>query len=224
MKQHLLISTPTTTWHSSPAVAYFAYLSTVAYSTPQCTTSTHSACIDGHLAMAGTQIHYGPYDAIPATASPGLLFLKNLLPALDSLGPFDAHGEPIGQPALIQFLAPGATFVMNGGPPIQAVDVLQMLPKRSERLSRFHHDVRVAWDIAAGDGSGKRTVMYESTSISTFKADPEAVQVKVAEFNIVELVPTTDPTTGEATLKAVQLRAFLDGAPVTSRAQLIAKE
>lgn len=171
--------------------------------------------------MADAQIHCGPYDAIPDTASPGLLFLRNLLPALDSLGPFDGDD---GQPDLIHYLAPGATFIMNGGPPLQAVDVLRMLPKRGERLSHFHHDVRMAWDIAAPDDSGRRTVMYESTSVSTFRADPEAVEVKVAEFNVVELVPIADPKTGETSLKALQLRAFLDGAPVTSRAQMIAKE
>lgn len=170
--------------------------------------------------MADAQVHCGPYDAIPATASPGLLFLRRLLPALVSLGPFDARG---GQPDLIDYLAPGATFVMNGGPPLQAVDVVQMLPKRAGRLARFHHDVRMAWDVAARDGSGRRTVMYESTSISTFKDDPEAVEVRVAEFNVVELVPVADATTGETALKALQLRAFWDGAPVTSRAQMIAK-
>lgn len=184
-------------------------------------------------AMTEASIHRGPYTAIPPTASPGLLFLRDLLPALDSLGPFDAkpseHGaaaadQPLPPPDLRQYLAPGATFIMNGGPPIQAVDVLQMLPKRSERLSRFHHDVRMAWDVAADDGSGRRTVMYESTSISTFKADPDAVEVRVAEFNVVELVPVADPATGKTSLKALQLRAFLDGAPVTSRAQMIAKE
>ncbi|OAR01449.1 hypothetical protein LLEC1_07506 [Akanthomyces lecanii] len=82
----------------------------------------------------------------------------------------------------------------------------------------------MAWDVALRDGSGRRTVMYESTSISTFKDDPEAVEVQVAEFNVVELLPVADPTTGETPLKALQLRAFLDGAPVTSRAQMIAKE
>ncbi|KGQ10480.1 hypothetical protein BBAD15_g4174 [Beauveria bassiana D1-5] len=98
-----------------------------------------------------------------------------------------------------------------------------MLPKRAERLARFRHDVRMAWDVAPrGDGAARRTVMYESTSVSVFKADPEAVEVRVAEFNVVELVLVTDPETGEASLKALQLRAFLDGGPVTSRAQMIA--
>ncbi|TQV99342.1 hypothetical protein V2A60_004816 [Cordyceps javanica] len=170
--------------------------------------------------MTDAHVHCGPYDAIPDTASPGLLFLRRLLPALDSLGPFDAARG--GQPDLIHYLAPGATFIMNGGPALQAVDVLQMLPKRAERLTRFHHDVRMAWDVAARDGSGRRTVMYESTSISTFRDDPEAVEVRVAEFNVVELVPVVaDAATGETELKALQLRAFLDGAPVTSRAQMI---
>ncbi|ATY59069.1 hypothetical protein A9K55_003338 [Cordyceps militaris] len=166
-------------------------------------------------------VHCGPYDAIPDTASAGLLFLRRLLPALDSLGPFDD-----AQPApLVGYLAPGATFVMNGGPPLPAVDVVRMLPKRAARLSRFHHAVRIAWDLPARDGSGRRTVMYESTSVSTFCEDPDAVEVRVAEFNVVELVPVVaDPATGRTELRALQLRAFLDGAPVTSRAQMIAKE
>ncbi|OAA49790.1 hypothetical protein BBO_01425 [Beauveria brongniartii RCEF 3172] len=172
--------------------------------------------------MTDVQVHCGPYESIPDTASPGLLFLRRLLPALDSLGPFDARD---GQrpPQLVSLLAPNATFVMNGGPPLPAVDVLQMLPKRADRLARFRHDVRMAWDVACrGDGDGRRTVMYESTSVSVFKADPEAVEVRVAEFNIVELVLVADPEMGEASLKALQLRAFLDGGPVTSRAQMIA--
>ncbi|KAM3549727.1 hypothetical protein ARSEF4850_008697 [Beauveria asiatica] len=174
--------------------------------------------------MTDVQVHCGPYESIPDTASPGLLFLRRLLPALDSLGPFDARD---GQrpPQLVRLLAPNATFVMNGGPPLPAVDVLQMLPRRADRLARFRHDVRMAWDIASrgdGDGAGRRIVMYESTSVSVFKADPEAVEVRVAEFNIVELVLVADPETGEAELKALQLRAFLDGGPVTSRAQMIA--
>jgi hypothetical protein len=165
--------------------------------------------------MTETHIHKGPYSEIPATASPGLLFLKSLLPALDSLGPFK------DTPELSNYLAPDATFVMNGGAAIPAVSVLQMLPKRGEKLSKFHHDVHMAWDFAAVDGSGTRTVMYESTSTSCFKLDPEAEEIKVAEFNIIELVPTVDSVTGVTELKALQLRAFLDGAPVTARAQMI---
>lgn len=165
--------------------------------------------------MTETHIHRGPYNEIPATASPGLLFLKSLLPALDSLGPFN------GTPELSMYLAPNATFIMNSGAAIPAASILQMLPKRGEKLSKFRHDVHMAWDIAATDGSGKRTVMYESTSTSCFKLDPEAVEIKVGEFNIVELVLTEDSVTGVTELKALQLRAFLDGAPVTSRAQML---
>lgn len=168
--------------------------------------------------MAETNTHKGPYDGIGSDASPGLLFLKKLMPALDSLGPFD------GELDLKRYLTADATFIMNSGYAIAAEGILQMLPKRSSQLSKFHHDVHMAWDIAATDGSGKRTVMYESTSISQFKLDPEAVEVKVGEFNVVELVPVTDSATGKTELRASQLRAFLDGAPVTARAQMIAKD
>ncbi len=168
--------------------------------------------------MTETHIHKGPYNDIPTNASPGLIFLKKLLPALDSLGPFD------GELDMTRYLAPDATFAMNGGPAMPANGILQMLPKRSAQLSKFHHDVHMAWDMPAADGSGRRTVMYESTSISSFKLDPENVEVKVGEFNIVELVPVADAATGATELKASQLRAFLDGAPVTARAQMIAKD
>src|SRR6516164_7729350 len=104
-------------------------------------------------------IHYGSYESIPQNASPGLLFLKELLPRLDSL-------EPDAKPITL-FLAPGAGFVVNGGNP-STIDVVQsMFKMRSEKLSLFRHDVKVAWDIEKSDM--KRTVMYESVSVTTFK-------------------------------------------------------
>ena len=165
--------------------------------------------------MAQTFTHVGPYEDIPPSASPGLLFLKELLPSLDSLGPFD------GPPSLVDYLTPDATFIMNGGPPIAAIAAFEMLPKRAQTLSRFYHSVYRAWDIVNPDGSGRRTVMYESTSLSVFKEDPEAVEVRVSEFNIVELIESKDVADGSVSLKATQLRSFLDGSPVTERAAMI---
>ncbi|KAJ6443418.1 cell wall biogenesis protein Mhp1 [Purpureocillium lavendulum] len=187
--------------------------------------------------MSQASIHRGSYTAIPADASPGLLFLKALLPELDSLGPF------AGTPALMSLLTPTAVFIINGGPPIPARDMLPMFERRAETVAEFRHDVDVAWDVAhesqnddddddndaaaaaAGPGSGRRTVMYESTSVTVFRDDPERVEVRVREFNVVELVPTGEPGGGGGggAFKAAELRAFLDGAAVASRAQAVQK-
>ena len=173
--------------------------------------------------MSQVSIHRGPYTAIPADASPGLLFLRALLPELDSLGPFD------GTPKLMSLLAPSAVFVINGGAPMPARDVLPMFERRAETVAEFRHEVDVAWDMARGNdgdgGVGARTVMYESTSVTVCKDDPEGVEVRVRECNVLELVPARegDGEGGAAGFKAVELRAFLDGAAVASRAQALLK-
>src|SRR5207248_10874454 len=112
---------------------------------------------------------------IPLDASPGLRFLKDFLPRLDSL-------EPDANP-IASFLAPGASFVVNGGNPSTADVVRSMFKMRSEKLGLFRHDVKVAWDIERSDK--KRTVMYESVSVTVFKADREQKAVEVPEFNII---------------------------------------
>ncbi|KAK2606246.1 hypothetical protein QQS21_003294 [Conoideocrella luteorostrata] len=160
--------------------------------------------------MAQTFIHYGPHHHISPTASPGLLFLKQILPALDTLGPFH------GQPELANYLAPGATFTINNGPPVEAANVLNMLEMRAQKLSKFGHNLETAWDIDKGDGT--RTVMYESTSVTVFKEDAEGVEVRIKEFNLIEL-ESKDTGKGWIGLHAVKLVAYLDGSPVTERAE-----
>lgn len=54
--------------------------------------------------------------------------------------------------------------------------------------------------------------MYESTSITVFKEDPEHLEVKVPEFNIIEI-----ETDGKGLWKAVELRTFMDAKPVQDR-------
>ena len=127
-----------------------------------------------------------------------------MLPALDSL-------EPLTNP-IIPFLSPNARFIVNGGSPIPVSEVLTMLDARAKKLSVFHHDVLVAWDVEM-DG-GKRTVMYESVSVTTFSNDPEKKEVKVPEFNIVELEPMDGGAEG---LIAVELRCYMDAKPIMQR-------
>lgn len=162
--------------------------------------------------MSKTSIHYGTAKSISPDVSAGLLFLKAMLPALDSLGPF--HDTP----DLASFLAEDATFTIANNPPVKASDVLEMLPKRASRLSKFQHNLETAWDIELQ--GGKRTVMYESTSVTVFKDDKDGVEVPVKEFNIVELAGASDGK-GYNGLVVVRARAFLDGAPVLKRMEQV---
>ncbi|KAH9893090.1 hypothetical protein F4778DRAFT_784547 [Xylariomycetidae sp. FL2044] len=163
--------------------------------------------------MAQTTIHQGPYESIPSTASPGLLFLKELLPVLDSLEP--------DQAALRSLLSPDATFTSNAHPTNSLNTVLPLFARRGEKVARFHHEVSYAWDIAAEPGgsttAGARTVLYESVSTTVFKGDPDANEAKVKEFNIVELAPKK----AGGPLHAVALRTIMDASPVTKLAQAL---
>ncbi|KZZ92447.1 hypothetical protein AAL_06073 [Moelleriella libera RCEF 2490] len=127
--------------------------------------------------MAQTFVHRGSRESILPSASPGLVFLKFVLPALDALGPFR------GTPELARFLAPNATFTMNNEPAVEASRVLRMLGMRSRGLSSFTHDLETAWDVANADGS--RTVMFRSTSVTVFTADAQGVEVRIKEPDVV---------------------------------------
>lgn len=160
--------------------------------------------------MAQTFTHTGPYQAISDSSSPGLVFLKTFLPVLDSLDP--EKGD-----AMAGFLTPGATFSINGLPGA-TVDKIQPMRKiRSERVARFGHDVRAAWDVASGP-DGARTVMYESVSTTVYKDDPQGLELPVAEFTVMDLVPAGD---GVAGLKAKVLRTYMNASAVTQRAAML---
>lgn len=169
--------------------------------------------------MEPTTTHTGSHLAIPDTASPGLVFLKHFLPVLDSL---EVNSET--SLALTAVLAPGATFTVNGGPPQTTEQILPMLLMRAQKLAAFGHNVSQAWDIPSANSGGGRTLMYEGTSSTVFKEDPEGLEVKVAEFNIVELVPVGQAEGGLAGFRAAELRTFMDAAPVTERAAMIFKQ
>lgn len=163
--------------------------------------------------MAQTYIHYGPYNTILSNTSPGLLFLSRFLPVLDSL-------DPAISPLLRTLLARDAKFIINSGPPIGADQVISMLAMRPVHLSKFGHDVHVAWDIAKPDGT--RTVMYESTSITVFKEDADEVGAGVKEFNVVELAPVAQgEEVGIAGFIAVELRTYMDTTPVQERSKAL---
>lgn len=173
-------------------------------------------------------VHNGPYTSIPPTASPGLIFLKNFLPALDSL---DAERHPVSP-----FLTPNAAIIVGSQPAKRGSQVVPLLEVRSKHLERFRHDVHVVWDIEHGHsglgsgsggmedrnsgggkgGGGRRTVMFEATNVTLFKNDPDQFEVSVKEFNVVELEPAADA--GRGGLVANEIRTFMDPRPVQDRA------
>ncbi|CAP81009.1 Pc12g13820 [Penicillium rubens Wisconsin 54-1255] len=147
-------------------------------------------------------IHHGPYESIPATASPGLKFLRRFLPALDSLTPAETPISP--------FFTPSAPILIGSDPPTSASQAVPLLEVRSRHICKFHHHVYLAWDIDLGSDTGpvhtsynrtapdqeaaqrgqlyaplagniqmKRTVMFEATSETTFKEDPDQFAVRV---------------------------------------------
>ncbi|KAK9386019.1 hypothetical protein V1515DRAFT_605853, partial [Lipomyces mesembrius] len=163
--------------------------------------------------MSQQSVHLGEYHSIPEDASPGLVFLKNFLPVVDSLD------ENV---SFAPFLSPNARFIM--GDTISSVDIFATMTRiRSTKLSFFCHRVKHAWDIAGpsatDDGSGsKRTVLYESVSITKFKDDPQQVAVEVPEFSVIELESTeSDPSK----FVVVELRSYLDPKPVLLRRQQV---
>ena len=186
-------------------------------------------------------IHHGPYETIPTNASPGLRFLQNFLPAVDSLSPGD---KVIGS-----FFTPHAPILIGSNPPSSASDVTPLLELRGRHVAHFHHHVHVAWDIdlrtdnpshsisyATGATSNearqesnlyaplpgkirmKRTVMFEATSETIFQNDPDQFLVKQREFNILDLEGRD-----ELDLQIVEMRIFLDAKPVQAYAASLAR-
>ncbi|KAK9384204.1 hypothetical protein V1515DRAFT_422445 [Lipomyces mesembrius] len=95
-----------------------------------------------------------------------------------------------------------------------------MVRVRSSKLSFFYHQVKHAWDLPApsvtadGCSSGRRTVLYESVSVTKFKDDPQQLPVQVPEFNVIELEPSASES---GKFVAVELRSYLDPKPVMHR-------
>ncbi|KAK3385952.1 hypothetical protein B0H63DRAFT_473895 [Podospora didyma] len=156
--------------------------------------------------MAAVTVHYGSYITIQKDSSPGLEFLQAFLTACDSL---DIHGHGVLSDHLLHH---DATFAVNNGPAVKRDQVLHMLAMRSTKVAKFGHDVHTAWDVAKDDGG--RTVMYESTSFTVLKDDPEGVEVRVNEFSVIEISRSEG-----GQFQAVELRTYMDPAPVSSRAQ-----
>ncbi|KAF4267301.1 hypothetical protein KXV95_004602 [Aspergillus fumigatus] len=174
--------------------------------------------------MQQVYTHEGPYESIPSTASPGLQFLRHFLPALDSLDPTT---NPISR-----FIHPDARVVVGSGPPNRGTDVIGLLNVRQRHIQRFQHEIHKAWDIArpdTGNGNGgPRTVMFEATSGTVFRNDPDEFEVQVREFNILELQRAGSQSNGDGEGKggfvAVEMRTFMDARPVQDQAARLQRE
>ncbi|RHZ69807.1 hypothetical protein CDV55_106130 [Aspergillus turcosus] len=175
--------------------------------------------------MQQVYTHEGSYESIPSTAPPGLQFLKHFLPALDSLDP---KANPVSP-----FIHPDARVFVGSSPPNTGKAVIGLLDVRQRHIKHFHHDVHKAWDIARSDtgngtATGPRTVMFEATSGTIFRNDPEEFEVRVKEFNILELETSgsgsksqsdgDDEGNGGFGLVAVEMRTYMDARPVQDQA------
>jgi hypothetical protein len=158
--------------------------------------------------MAQTHTHTGSHHSIPPTASPGLRFLASFLPAVDGSDPS----------ALSPFLAPGAVFVINGAEATPAETIVAMMEMRARRLKTFRHELKRAWDVDCG--GGKRTVLYESVSVTVFRDDRDEKAVEVVEFSTVELEAVEGGVEGLG-LRATVLKTFMDTNPIMLRLKQI---
>lgn len=158
-------------------------------------------------------VHHGPYESIPASASPGLIFLSRFLPAMDSL---DQESNPMSC-----FFDRNASISVNSDPPTAASQAVPLLEVRGRHLSRFHHETHTSWDMdlnpsKQSDSRLARTIMFEATSESILKDDPDSFPVKVCEFNILDLAGPND-----SDLRVVGMRMYLDSKPVQARAAFL---
>ncbi|KAJ6023697.1 hypothetical protein N7540_004494 [Penicillium herquei] len=187
-------------------------------------------------------IHHGPYESIPENASPGLQFLSRFIPAVDEICPQETD-HPIKA-----FFKPNAPIIIDNNPPNPASSALPLLEVRSRHVTYFRHEVHIAWDMdltnaathaatidahsdqinksesgnpnnTSSSQSMKRTVMFEATSETIFKDDPDNFLIKIREFNILNLEgPSNDD------LQVTEMRIFLDARPVQARAASLQME
>lgn len=149
--------------------------------------------------MALTYIHRGSHTTIPATASSGLIFLREYMSAIDSL-------EPNPGALLGKFLTQDAEFVFNGSQPISAGCLLVILGIRNSKLSKYVHEGDIAWEIQheLGQNPFATTVIYESTNVVSFKDGERGLDIKKRQLSILELVKD------DAEWKLAQSRVFVN--------------
>jgi hypothetical protein len=153
----------------------------------------------------------GTLDEIPDNASPGLLYLKAYLPALDSLS-----SSP--DPLLHKIVSPSAVIINNGNPPAGAGEKGQRerkLTKRAAALKSMSRVLRRAWDVDGSDG--RRTVLYESINHYIFAAD-ETADVSMPEAGTIELERVeSEKGVGVSGYWTVEARSWHNPAPIKKK-------
>ncbi|KAJ5467925.1 hypothetical protein N7475_005677 [Penicillium sp. IBT 31633x] len=187
--------------------------------------------------MEGTVfIHHGPYESIPPDASPGLNFLRRFLPAVDSLTPTQTRISPFFTPSAPILVGSDPPTAASQAVPLLEVRSHHLSEFHHEIHLAWDIDLRsdkgpvyTSYNRAtpdeettqkgqlyaplAGNIQMKRTVMFEATSSTTFKADPDQFAVRIREFNILDLEGRD-----ESDLQIVEMRIFLDERPIQAHA------
>jgi hypothetical protein len=114
------------------------------------------------MATKGTFTHYtGPLSSLPATSSPGFLFLSVYIAAIDALD----RSSPAAK-KLHDILAPDATFTNNGGDPLPLSKMEFMFGQRHGMLEKFEHGCPIrSWDLEGEGSSGGRMAVCECASM-----------------------------------------------------------
>ncbi|KAJ5633413.1 hypothetical protein N7490_009752 [Penicillium lividum] len=124
-----------------------------------------------------------------------------------------------------QFFKSNASIIISRNPSRPAQPATQY-ESQSRYLSYLHRYLHVAWDMDLtlnsftlnterhdpADSHMKRTVMFEATSETIFKDDPDQFPIKTCEFNILDLDGTAE------NLQIVEMRVFLHAKPIQARA------
>lgn len=174
--------------------------------------------------IAGNGSSYvGLLEDIPSTASPGLLFLKAWIPAIDSL-------EDAEHRNLNYLVSPSALIHNNSKPPrVLATDpeiAIKGRPdskeaKRARALKSASRKLRRAWDIQKEGEPETRLVFFEGINQYIFNEDA-GDPVVMAEAVILELerVSEEDQTGqhgGVGGWRAKEVRSWHDPEPIRTR-------
>jgi hypothetical protein len=179
------------------------------------------------LVPASGSSYTGLLEDIPPTASPGLLFLKAWIPALDSL-------EDAGHRNLNFLVSPSALIYNNSKPPnLLATDpeiAIKGRPeskeaKRARALKSLSRVLRGTWDIQKEGKLETRLVFFESINQYIFNGDAgDPVMMAEAVTLELEKVSEEDQTWqhgGVGGWRAIEVRSWYSPEPIiTRRAQL----
>lgn len=168
----------------------------------------------------------GSLEELPASASPGLLFMKAWIANVDSLSDDDSD-------VVKRMFAPDAIVVYNAEPPksIYAKDVRDTAQrkraKRKNAVKSIKRELDRAWDL--DNGNGTRTVIYQTRNIFIFEADPENPLVMPEACTVIlgrvpgrkdgdrENSSQTATNLGVAGFRATEFRSWHDRVPMMKK-------